>query len=481
MEEKGRWRAAAAAVLVVVLAVLAARVYLPANYRGWNKGDVHGGVDDSCSCQASFQLNGTVSDCCCDYATVDQLNEDVFKPVLSNLVTTPFFRYFKVNLWGDCHFFPDDAMCRMRDCSVEECPDEEVPSMWREPQEDDEACVAENPLGKADLFLDKTVFRGWRETDNPWTMENESCCETIYVNLRQNPERFTGYVGETARRVWDAIYHENCFFSNESDKDTCTEARVFHKLISGMHTSISIHIAGEYLLDEDKGLWGPHLQLYWDRVGQFTERQENLYFAFLFVTRAVTKAADYLAQASYDTGQQAEDARTLQLVKDLVHSTALQASCPLPFDEGTLWRGQDGPLLMEQLKARFQNITAIMDCVGCEKCRLWGKLQILGIATSLKILFSVENQPIPSLDLQRNEVIALLNFMHRLSESLALNARLLHMYHHKLSDTTLPAGMLDLVNTSNEDVASMPLTEDTVEAGVMGLIRKPTPTDLLQE
>ena len=29
-----------------------------------------------------------------------------------------------------------------------------------------------------------------------------------------------------------------------------------------------------------------------------------------------------------------------------------------------------------------------MDCVGCEKCRLWGKLQVLGLGTALKILFS---------------------------------------------------------------------------------------------
>eukprot|EP00897_Mesotaenium_endlicherianum_P003124 jgi/Mesen1/283/ME1155523C09450 len=35
---------------------------------------------------------------------------------------------------------------------------------------------------------------------------------------------------------------------------------------------------------------------------------------------------------------------------------------------------------------------AIMDCVGCEKCRLWGKLQILGLGTALKILFSVDEE-----------------------------------------------------------------------------------------
>ena len=36
-----------------------------------------------------------------------------------------------------------------------------------------------------------------------------------------------------------------------------------------------------------------------------------------------------------------------------------------------------------------------MDCVGCEKCRLWGKLQVLGLGTALKILFS-DNGPEPA-------------------------------------------------------------------------------------
>jgi ERO1-like protein alpha len=37
-------------------------------------------------------------------------------------------------------------------------------------------------------------------------------------------------------------------------------------------------------------------------------------------------------------------------------------------------------------------LSAIMDCVGCEKCRLWGKLQVLGLGTALKILFSVDGE-----------------------------------------------------------------------------------------
>jgi ERO1-like protein alpha/ERO1-like protein beta len=63
-----------------------------------------------------------------------------------------------------------------------------------------------------------------------------------------------------------------------------------------------------------------------------------------------------------------------------------------------------------------------MDCVGCEKCRLWGKLQVQGLGTALKILFSVGNQDIgdQTLQLQRNEVIALVNLLNRLSESVKM-------------------------------------------------------------
>lgn len=33
----------------------------------------------------------------------------------------------------------------------------------------------------------------------------------VYVDLIENPERFTGYAGESAARVWKSIYEENCF------------------------------------------------------------------------------------------------------------------------------------------------------------------------------------------------------------------------------------------------------------------------------
>ncbi|KDO53447.1 hypothetical protein CISIN_1g0125551mg, partial [Citrus sinensis] len=169
--------------------------------------------------------------------------------------------------------------------------------------------------------------------------------------------------------------------------------------------------------------WGKNPELMYDRVLRYQDRVRNLYFTFLFVLRAVTKATDYLEQAEYDTGNHEDDLKTVSLMKQLLYNPKLQAACPLPFDEAKLWQGQSGPELKQQIQEQFRNISALMDCVGCEKCRLWGKLQVLGLGTALKILFSVEGQNHAAqsqLQLQRNEVIALVNLLNRLSESVKI-------------------------------------------------------------
>lgn len=79
------------------------------------------------------------------------------------------------------------------------------------------------------------------------------------------------------------------------------------------------------------------------------------------------------------------------------------------FDESALFKGADAKVralfiwspnvgvltwspqvLREEFKDRFRNVTRIMDCIGCTKCRLWGKIQTTGVATALKILFEFD-------------------------------------------------------------------------------------------
>ncbi len=42
-----------------------------------------------------------------------------------------------------------------------------------------------------------------------FTDDNSS--DAVYVDLLLNPERYTGYVGESPHRIWHSVYNENCF------------------------------------------------------------------------------------------------------------------------------------------------------------------------------------------------------------------------------------------------------------------------------
>lgn len=100
------------------------------------------------------------------------------------------------------------------------------------------------------------------------------------------------------------------------------------------------------------------------------------------------------------------------------------------FDESKLFKGntQETFRLKEQFQLKFRNITKIMDCVGCDKCRLWGKVQTLALGTALKILFSGKSVGLEStvnadskhsFQLSRSEIVALFNGFTRLSTSIA--------------------------------------------------------------
>jgi len=82
-------------------------------------------------------------------------------------------------------------------------------------------------------------------------------------------------------------------------------------------------------------------------------------------------------------------------------------------DESTLFQGSSATLIPE-FQRKFQNITQILDCLGCDRCKLWGKLQTQGIAAALKILLAADDEP---LELAKTEIIALMNTLNQVSMS----------------------------------------------------------------
>ena len=184
-----------------------------------------------------------------------------------------------------------------------------------------------------------------------------------------------------------------------------------------------------------------------------------MFFAYTFLARAVAKASDYLADGldyGAATGDAEGGARTRGLVRALLVRSAdhrrdyegvdSAREVLTGFDEQGMFRVTAEDLLLSphtpavindpaelaasfaharaqkdairaSFREKFLNISRLMDCVTCEKCRLWGKLQVLGFGTALKVLFDEGGERGGALELKRNEVVALVNTLHRLSES----------------------------------------------------------------
>ena len=437
----------------------------------------------------SPQINpkAIVSDACASFSTLDSLNRALTPSLKEITQSTDFFAYYRLNLydqvcpvraWDD-----DTGTCGNIACKVDTLEDEkDIPVIWRAKElsklegpkaahpgrQLQEERGPEKPLQGTlgDNVGESCVVEYDDECDERdyCIPEDESAtAKGDYVSLVDNPERFTGYAG---RDVWDAIYRENCFskdipitalpgnsgslglFQAANDlrtviqagspsselffDDECLEKRVFHRLFSGMHASISTHICNDYL-NQTTGEWGPNLQCYQERLVTHPERISNLYFNYAVLLRAVTKLRTYLKNYTFCSGDLAQDTSTKIKVLRLADSAAAQ---PAIFDETTMFQDPIVSVdLKEDFRNRFRNVSRLMDCVGCDKCRLWGKLQTVGYGTALKVLFEYdetkngENPP-----LRRTELVALVNTLDRVSNSLTALGRLRDLSQGAITD-----------------------------------------------
>ncbi|KAJ3568857.1 hypothetical protein NP233_g5439 [Leucocoprinus birnbaumii] len=384
------------------------------------------------SCE-NADLTGPIETTLCDYETIESVNDELFRD-LSDLVRMPFFRYFQVDLYRECPFWAEHGSCNNPGCAITTVDESDIPERWRAAA-----------LSKVDpASIDKRhELPGcyYRDSDYCFLDDNTGKLRSKVACY----QRYTGYSGHSARRVWRSIYEENCFGLSELSLMTgkspapvtlpdtmiealhddgtdspahCLEKRVYYKVISGLHASISTHICHEYL-NQTTGEWGPNLNCFIDRVASHPERLQYIYFNTILLLRAAHRLGPYLSAFDYcSTGKHEDDAETwghlakvLQIAKDAGK-----------FDETVLFRGENANVLKEEFKTHFRNVTRIMDCVGCDKCRLWGKVQTTGLATALKILFELEEKALnpktnPDL-LHRSEVVALFNTLFRFSESL---------------------------------------------------------------
>ncbi|KAJ5555751.1 Endoplasmic reticulum oxidoreductin 1 [Penicillium sp. DV-2018c] len=425
--------------------------------------------------KCAIEPSAMVSDACVSYGDINGMNDMIFTTINSITQETDFFSYYRLNLFNkECPFWSDaSSMCGNIACAVNTIESEDdIPLTWRaEELSKLEGPKANHPPRKVQAERPKErPLQGELGDDvgESCVVEYDDECDERdycvpedegsagkgdYVSLVDNPERFTGYSGAGAHQVWNAIYKENCFMKPVSEgleeqslnvpmggleaasafrnvlqqqesqrveglplDNECLEKRVFHRLISGMHASISTHLCWDYL-NQTTGQWHPNVQCFKERLFDHPERISNMYFNYALVSRAVSKLRKHLDGYTFCTSDVEQDRETKKRVNKL---TEALSTLPQIFDEKSMFQDANAISLKEDFRNRFRNVSRLMDCVGCDKCRLWGKLQVKGYGTALKVLFDYdetkngENPP-----LRRTELVALINTLGRISHSLA--------------------------------------------------------------
>ncbi|XP_075471497.1 ERO1-like protein alpha [Ascaphus truei] len=458
--------------------------------------------------ERSGQVTGYIDDCTCDVGTIDHFSNYNLFPKLQKLLRSDYFRYYKVNLQKPCPFWTENSHCGISDCAVRPCPANEVPfglvsSVYKCTEKAshgsgaDDECEKAKRLGAVDASLSEEAQEAvmqWAKHDDSSTnfceADDEESPDAEYVDLLLNPERYTGYKGSGAWKVWNSIYEENCFKPRAIKKPLnplasgrgkmffswleglCVDKRAFYRLISGLHASINIHLSAQYLLQDTwlEKTWGPNVTEFQKRFdaaltqNEGPRRLQNLYFIYLIELRALSKVLPlcdcpgFLLYTGNNTKDRETNARLLELQRDAKRPPPswprplpswprpprpvwprpppLQEKQPVdrrsryselhapPASKPAVRTRATGPQPKEDFRQRFRNISRIMECVGCFKCRLWGKLQTQGLGTALKILFSetqIANLPERGLpygfQLTRQEIVALLNAFGWISTS----------------------------------------------------------------
>jgi len=286
------------------------------------------------------------------------------------------------------------------------------------------------------------------------------------VNLVLNPERNTGYNGT---HIWKAIYDENCIAMDGSPSaPMCYEERVLYRLLSGLHTSTTLSIATNYYPPSKRKKrenWEPNPQYFMDKFAEHPEYIRDLHFSYLVLLRALRKASPFLYNYDIATGNIVDDETATIMLKRLLDSTILQ-SCNgvfTAFDESLMFQGREQigetTLLQQKFKGVFHNISSILDCVQCQQCRLHGKMAMLGYGTALKILFLPSEKLIAS-SLSRNEIVAFINTIGKLSESLKEVRELTTLYwvskdHDDIQVIPPPVAEMDAVELAVAAISAL--------------------------
>ena len=74
-------------------------------------------------------MRGDLYGICAPIEHLRDLNEQI-RPILGDLVMTPYFNTYRVNLERECPFWAQQRLCNNNRCAVCECEPDEIPAFW---------------------------------------------------------------------------------------------------------------------------------------------------------------------------------------------------------------------------------------------------------------------------------------------------------------------------------------------------------------
>lgn len=240
-----------------------------------------------------------------------------------------------------------------------------------------------------------------------------------YYDIEEFPEGYTGYDGSM---VWEFIHKRICFSGYGYDENHWKAD--FNKAVSGVHSLISAQVTRGIQEKVDEGEPFKDDEIWRDPKAEFQRRlslngetplaMENLYFAYMLFLSAAAKAKDRLL-ADCNSGRIDSEAApilrafldspilsdpSVQIAPRKLHDHAIQSA-------NSLW----------EARMRTRELLRIMNCVQCNKCRLHGKISMMGLSTALQIHLGRSGEGEDISRIHRVELAALMSTLYKFSKA----------------------------------------------------------------
>ncbi|AFM98063.1 hypothetical protein EHEL_040100 [Encephalitozoon hellem ATCC 50504] len=210
-------------------------------------------------------------------------------------------------------------------------------------------------------------------------VKKKSIFNEEHINLLEIREAYTGFkTGDGSAKIWKKIWE----ISNEDP--------LLPTLVSGLQFSILTHLSSFH--KKFFGTYFPNPTLFGKRFQD--KHRLNFYLTYLLVRNCVGSIT--IGEREMDEG--------LSIITQTIKSQG-----------STDWVKQSVDL--EKTIQRVEEMARLLKHINCEKCQLWGTIQLNGLRAALKVFSGSTN-------LERLERFFLINLFMRLSVSVRENIKL---------------------------------------------------------